>query len=287
MSAEARVALTYGWRHGRWPSLRQPRRFTEWVQWRKLYDRDPNLAALTDKGHSKQMVAAMVGDAMTVPTYWEGTVLPLHSPWPMPFIVKANHGCNQYRVVWNDADYREVRRLAPHWLRQVYGAWLDEWHYRAARRQLIVEPYLGSETALPLDYKIYVFGGRAAIVQLHEGRGGDHRWSQYDLSWRPLSVGASAVLAPQSLDEMIAAAEQLSQGFDFLRVDFYELEGKPLFGEFCLYPGSGLDPFYPDSLDDWLGALWTAGRSVFPVRHSPERPARVTFGAAAPGHFPR
>ena len=45
---------------------------------------------------------------------------------------------------------------------------------------------------------------------------------------------------------------------DFLRVDFYEVDGRPLFGEFCLYPGSGLDPFSADWIDFELGGLWRA-----------------------------
>ena len=55
---------------------------------------------------------------------------------------------------------------------------------------------------------------------------------------------------------MLAAAESLAAGFDALRVDFYEIGGRMLFGEFCLFPGSGLDPFDPPELDLKLGALW-------------------------------
>ena len=57
---------------------------------------------------------------------------------------------------------------------------------------------------------------------------------------------------------MLEAAERLAGNHDFLRVDFYEIDGRPLFGEFCLFPGSGLDPFDPMSIDERLGALWAA-----------------------------
>ena len=57
---------------------------------------------------------------------------------------------------------------------------------------------------------------------------------------------------------MLEAAETLAAGMDFVRVDFYEIGGKPLFGEFCLYPGSGLDPFAADWIDAEMGALWLA-----------------------------
>ena len=57
---------------------------------------------------------------------------------------------------------------------------------------------------------------------------------------------------------MVAAAEKLGAGFDFVRVDFYEVGGRPLFGEMTFYPGSGLDKFAPVTLDTELGKLWLA-----------------------------
>jgi len=279
--AAARVELFYAWRHRRLLGRDKPRRFTEWVQWRKLHDRDHDLALLTDKARSKAFVEAALGEAMVIPTLWEGDTLPPHPPWPMPFIVKANHGCGRFAVIRTCADYARARRRTPTWLVRPYGVMLDEWHYRAARRHLLVEPYIGEPDALPLDYKIYVFGGRAAMVQLHEDRAKAHRWSQYDLEWRQLSAQRSAAPPPASLDTMIAAAELLAEGRDFLRVDFYEVGGKPLFGEFCLYPGSGLDPFNPPIIDDWLGSLWSACHVTKIV------PRAVTSGEAVPAHSPR
>ncbi|QNN65737.1 polysaccharide biosynthesis protein [Sphingomonas rhizophila] len=258
----ARVALTYFWRHRRWPSLSGPRLFTEWVQWRKLHDRRDGLARLTDKLKSKLIASSALGPAMVVPTLWSGKELPSVPPGPYPLMVKANHGCGHHVVVRSDADWQRARRRSRDWMRVSYGAWLDEWHYGAARRLLIVEPMLGEGGGLPVDFKIYVLGGRAVIVQVHEGRGGNHRWAQMDLDWRPLSRRTTSVVRPASLEAMIDAAERLSSGHDMLRVDFYEIAGQPLFGEFCLFPGSGLDPFDPPELDDWLGMLWTEARGL-------------------------
>ncbi len=253
--ARWRVALTYRWRHGRWPELAAPRRFTEWVQWRKLNDRRHGLALLTDKAHSKQLAEARLGEEKTIPTLWLGERLPEIAPWPMPFIVKANHGCGQFAVVRCAADYPRARDAAPRWLGKAYGGWLDEWHYGAARRLVLVEPYIGGDE-LPLDYKVYVFGGRAELVQLHRGRGRNHRWTQFDRDWTPLSRDPIDAEAPPQLAEMLAAAEAMAGNEAFLRVDFYCQDGALKFGEYCLYPGSGLDPFTPDTLDLELGALW-------------------------------
>ena len=258
VAALVRVSVAYWWRHGRWPDLDQPRSFTEWVQWRKLRDRDETLARLTDKSIAKRLAADLLYPSFIIPTLWRGRTLPVLPPAPLPLIVKANHGCNQFVVVETLEDWQRARRIAPRWLRSCYGHWLDEWHYRAARRDLIVEPFLGDGGKLPIDYKIYVFGGRAEMVQVHHDRQTNHRWSQWSCDWRPLSRTARGVEPPRSLAEMLAAAERLAGTQDFLRVDFYEIGGQPLFGEFCLFPGSGLDPFDPVTIDQRLGALWAA-----------------------------
>lgn len=257
--ARWRVAIFYWWRHGRWPDLNTPARFTEWVQWRKLNDRRHALAMLTDKAHAKAVAEARLGRDQVIPTLWLGEHLPEFAPWPMPFIVKANHGCGQYVVVRTAADYERARSKAPRWLRRAYGGILDEWHYGAARQLLLVEPYIGG-AELPLDYKVYVFGGKAEIVQLHSKRGKAHRWTQFSRDWTPLSDYPIAAKAPSRLAEMLAAAEAVAGAEDFLRVDFYCHEGRLLFGECCLFPGSGLDPFRPDALDLALGERWSAER---------------------------
>lgn len=251
-----RVSVAYWWRHGRWPDLNRPRRFTEWVQWRKLNDRGHALARLTDKSVAKRVAADLLDPSFIMPTLWQGRQLPKLPPAPLPLIVKANHGCNQFVVVETLDDWQRARRISPRWLAAPYGRWLDEWHYGAATRDIIVEPFVGEGGELPLDYKIYVFGGRAEMVQVHQGRSRHHRWSQWGRDWQPLSANARDVEPPPSLAKMLEAAERLAGGHDFLRVDFFEIDGQPLFGEFCLFPGSGLDPFNPVSIDDRLGALW-------------------------------
>ena len=44
---------------------------------------------------------------------------------------------------------------------------------------------------------------------------------------------------PKTLDHMFELASNLSKGFPFIRVDFYDVGGKIYFGEFTFYPSSG------------------------------------------------
>jgi hypothetical protein len=264
--ARARVALTYWWRHGHWPRLDNPQAFTEWVQWRKLNDRDLGLARLTDKSHAKALAASLLGPGAVIPTLWRGTRLPALPPAPLPLVVKANHGCNQYRVIRSLADWQAVQAVAPRWLATTYGGWLDEWHYGAAAKALIIEPFVSADGDLPRDYKVYVFGGRAACVQVHLDRAHAHRWLQFDRDWALLSRDTGPLpAAPVTLAQMLSAAEAIAGTRDFLRVDFYEVSGRMLFGETCLFPGSGLDPFDPPELDLALGRWWAGARSSVAV----------------------
>ncbi len=273
LAALARIRLTYAWRHGRLPNLNDPTRFTELVQLRKLYDRDLRLPMMADKVAIKLAVAERLGQEWVVPMLWSGDVLPVDPPFDRPVVVKSRHGCNQTAVVSTAAEWTHARRRARRWMAGTYGVWLDEWLYRHIPRGLLIEPFIGTAPALPIDYKIYVFHGRASHVQGHVDRASRHRWVVHDLAWRPLANTAPVIARPTGLEAMVAAAEELARGFDFARVDFYQPAQQPLFGEITFYPGSGLDPFDPPELDLEMGRLWlspkhTAGPNAHPSTSS-------------------
>ena len=279
--SEARIQLTYLWRHGHLPDLQFPTTFTEHVQFRKLHDRDVRLPVFADKVAVKDIVAERIGCEWVISTLWHGKLLPLKAEWPAPFVLKARHGCNQSIFVHsNTANWPAIRRKAARWLGNAYGYWLDEWLYSNIPRGLLVEPFIGEDLQLPIDYKFYVFAGRVEYVQVHLDRAGRHRWILLDRDWRRVSAQSSDVdpVAPVNLAQMIDAAEELGRGFDFVRVDLYEVGGHPYFGEMTFYPGSGLDPFNPVSLDRVIGEHWTRAKSGIPSAAQ----QGLTFSPASP-----
>ena len=260
--ARLRINLTYGWRHRRLPCLARPTLFTELVQARKLHDRDPRLPSMADKVAVKSFVLQRLGPDWVTPTLWQGAELPDQPVWPLPFVVKSRHGCNQRAFVRTGTeDWPGIRAASRRWMRKPYGRWLDEWLYRDIERGLLVEPFVGEGRALPVDYKFYVFGGRVAFIQVHLEREHAHRWILFDRAWRTVSTDREqAPPPPPCLSAMIAAAEALGRDFDFVRTDFYEVDGSPRFGEMTFYPGSGLDRFDPPALDAIMGRLWLRAR---------------------------
>ncbi|CAN5481335.1 ATP-grasp fold amidoligase family protein [soil metagenome] len=280
LGAKFRIHLTYLWRHRRLLSLRDPKLFTELVQHRKLYDRDLRLPNLADKSRVKALVTERLGDEWVVPTLWSGTVLPDAPEWRAPFVLKSTHGANQSIFVRDETfDWPAIRERAHRWLRSAYGGWLDEWLYSQIPPGLIVEPFVGIDGVLPLDYKFYVFGGRVEFIQVHFDREHAHRWRIFDRVWRPVGreVAGLSFLPPTALSRMIDAAEELGRTFDFVRIDLYQPSTTPLFGEMTFYPGSGLDPFDPPELDAIMGELWLGAR---------RGPVRGQIGAGEHGLLP-
>ena len=54
----------------------------------------------------------------------------------------------------------------------------------------------------------------------------------------PLSLYEKELGKPASLDQMVYFAERLAEPFCYVRVDFYDLAGKILFGELTFTPCS-------------------------------------------------
>lgn len=184
--------------------------------------------------------------------------------WPIPYVLKATHGSGQnYFVTSAETQiWSLIEHLADVWLKTKHGAEYREWLYRQIAPGLLVEPYIGTIGVLPLDYKFWVFDGRVKYIQVDTDRATRHKRCFFDPNWTrqqfaleyPLETRPLA--PPRSLDRMLWAAGRLSDGFSFVRVDFYEHEEAPLFGEMTFYPGSGREPFVPRTADLDLGRLW-------------------------------
>jgi len=251
---------------GRFPDLNNPSTFTEKIQYRKLNEHDHRMPKLIDKISVKDFVRDKIGQDWIIPTLWSGTCLPPRDRrnWPIPYVLKASHGCN-----WNifirtkeDEDWNVIEEKSRGWLSRHYAPYSVQWAYSRLTPCLLVEPYVGSSTHLPLDYKLLTFGGKVKFIQVDTGRGINPKRAIFDIKWQrqPFTIGfpmeTDYIEPPTSLNEMIFAAEELANGFSFVRIDFYEIDGEPKFGEMTFYPGSGFSKFQPANYDRMLGELW-------------------------------
>ena len=252
----------------------RPRRYTEKIQWRKLFDLDPRLAILCDKLAVRAFISERIGDLLLTPLLWSGSepeAVPLETI-ERPFIVKSSHAAGHImRVRSSDnLDPTTARETFRHWLQQNHGTRMDEPGYVFVHPRLMIERLLSRpDGAPPVERKIWVFDGRVRLMQTLLNDGGsnhhaafhDRTWSWID--WRLLSPpNPESFTPPPQLDQMIEAAERLGAEFEHIRVDFYDTHERIWIGEMTPYPYSGLVPLAPDEADFILGSYWRIKRPI-------------------------
>ena len=69
-------------------------------------------------------------------------------------------------------------------------------------------------------------------------------------------MGSSDVPRPERLDDMISMGTEIAKIFPrYIRVDFYEVDGKLYFGEVTFHHGGGWDTFFPEKYNDYYRYL--------------------------------
>ena len=264
-----RVYLTLGhfFYFGRWPDFRNPITFNEHIQEYMLRCRDPLLRTVTDKVTCREYVARNVGAQYLVPQLgvWDDAERVPLATLPRPCVIKPTAASGQVLLL-RRGDPRpedELRDIMRKWLRRDYSRLHREWCYRGLPRRIVAETMLhdeGSEQPPP-DYKGYVIGGALRYFQVDRNRFGHHTRNLYSPDWKLLPLRFTLEThpperAPAPLREMVQVAEELARPFEFLRVDFYVVEGRPYVGELTNYPGAGFEKFIPGRYAEVVGALW-------------------------------
>ena len=118
-----------------------------------------------------------------------------------------------------------------------------------------------SKTKELRDYKFFCFDGIVHYFKVDFDRQSSHRANYYNKFGELQEFGEAIcppdflrhIEMPVNLNKMILLAENLSQGFPFLRVDFYEIDDQIFFGELTFFPAAGVGKFVTDEWDTILG----------------------------------
>lgn len=258
------VSRLYEAKLGSCPNLDRPRGFNEKILVKMLSDRRPLLTFFADKLRVRDFVRE-ASPRLRLPTlYWwsnRAVGIPFDA-LPNEFVLKANHGSGWVRIVKDKAlvSARDLSALGKRWLASGFTIVGREWSYKNVRRALYAEQLLQHEARIPPDYKLFVFGGRVRLIQVDRDRFKRHTQVLYDERWNLIAGTVAAAQGepaerPVSLAAMVKAAKALACGVDFVRVDLYEIDGQPYFGELTSSPNKGLSPFRPASLDLLLGSF--------------------------------
>ncbi len=254
---------------GKGLNLEEPKSFTEKIQWLKLYNRKPEYTTMVDKYAVKKYVAERIGEEYIIPTLgvWERPEDIDFESLPDKFVLKTCHGGGSTGVIIckNKSTFDQdaaIKRLKKSMKSNIY-MYYREWPYKNVPRRIIAEQYMEDSHVGELrDYKFFCFGGQCKCFKVDFDRFIEHHANYYNAKGSLLKFGEMGILPkfdkviemPKNLNKMIDLANELSRNTPFLRVDFYDIDGKVYFGELTFFPASGLIPFEPKEWDEILGS---------------------------------
>jgi hypothetical protein len=240
------------------PHLRNPRTFSEVIQWLKLHGNLERYAPYADKYEVRQYVARTIGSQYLIPLIgvWDEFD---QIPWddlPQQFVLKSTHGCGDNFVCRDKSatDLARVRQTVTKWMSANFYHEHREAQYRNVVPRLIAEAYLEDDSGGLRDYKFSCFEGIPFLLEVMSNRGPGMTVNLYDRQWNLLPVttkGYSNSAKPLTrlalLDDMLDAVTKLSARFPFVRVDLYYVDEKVYFGELTFTPANGFIAYEPKS----------------------------------------
>lgn len=249
-------------------NLDNPQTYNEKIQWLKLYDRNPQYVNLVDKYEVKKYVSEIVGKDYIIPTIgvWDRFDEINFDKLPMQFVLKCTHDSGGLVICKNKEalDIKKARNKIERSLKQKYYLLGREWPYKMVKPRIIAEEYIeDSKREDLLDYKLFAFDGKVKalfIASERQAKGSETKFDFFDENFKHLDIWNGHPMAkttpekPINFELMKSLACKLSSGIPHVRVDFYEVNGKVLFGELTLYHWSGFVPFKPDKWDKIFGS---------------------------------
>lgn len=250
-----------------------PETFNQKIQFRKLYDNNPLYSVCADKYRVRSYVKDKIGEEYLIPLYLVTDKL-TEEQWknlPNSFVAKANHNSGPVQVVRNKekVDSKKVIKELNTQIKLDFGSLTLEKFYSEIPPKIIVEKYLESKKEIPDDFKFHCFNYKnnfkcfvEHIVGRKENDLSVYNSVYYDENWNkmPFTIESKnydyIVEKPKNFEKMLEIVKKLSEDFEYVRVDLYNIDEKIYFGELTFCDGSGLAKFEPEDWDYKFGSYW-------------------------------
>ena len=264
------LSFRYRWALGR-NMEKDPKSFYDKIIWMSCNSDTSIWSLLADKYKVREFVKERIG----------GEYLPIlygvynsvkdvdFSQLPNSFVIKTNNGCASNFLVRDklNTDLNKILKELGFWIKFPYGELTGQRHYSRIEPKIIAEEFMyQKETpqSTLIDYKFYCFDGEPMYCNVISERVfNTHLFKKhmYDMNWKPLphffTESSKSLLKeiekPKTFEEMKFVAKQLAKGFNFVRVDLYEINGEVKFGEMTFMPGT--DMGWNDDTQLYFGSL--------------------------------
>lgn len=177
------------------------------------------------------------------------------STLPTSFVMKTNHGCGEVIVVSDKTQMDEscIRKKINAYMSELYGVWTAEPHYLKIKPRILAEeklPNTSPDSSSMIDYKVFCSWGKPLFLdicydrnpQTHHAKETwyDTEWNKHD-EWHTGAYTPKSITKPQSLNTMYEICNKISKDMPLVRIDFYDVNGKPFIGELTFTP-NGFNP---------------------------------------------
>lgn len=262
------IKRLYRERMGEEINLKAPKKFSEKLNWLKLYDRKPIYTTMVDKYEVKKYVANKIGEEHIIPSlgvYDKFEDIDF-SALPDNFVLKCTHNSGGIIICKGkeNFNYEKAKEKINNQLNHDFYRHAIEWPYKNVKRRIIAEKYMENGGQGLVDYKFYCFNGNPEFLYISKGLDNHATASisfvNLDWTFAPYERGDFKPFdklpeKPSCFEEMIEIAKKLSNGLKFIRVDLYEIEGKVYFSELTFYPCAGFMKFKNPEHDLIIGEM--------------------------------
>lgn len=250
-------------------NLDDPKTIEDKITWIKIFDCTDLKTKCADKIELHNYCINKLGVDLCVPIikiYRDVNEINLDE-LPDSFVLKCNHGSGWNIVVKNKSNLNlsDAKSKLKRWLSLDYSNIGNELQYHNILPKCYVEKYIGNGIDDIKDYKFLCFNGEPKYCQIISDRNDKKlkRLNYYDMNFNFCNISQKHFhnnpsmkdTKPQNYDKMIKYAKILSNDFNFVRVDFYEVNGQIYLGELTFTPANGNFYHTDYDIDIELGSL--------------------------------
>ena len=254
-----------------------PKTFNEKTTWLKLWSKNKGFEKYVDKYEVRKFIAEKIGEEYLVPIYgvWDSYDDIDFRSLPDKYVLKTTHDSGGVKIITGQPT-ESTRKFFTRHMASNYFLKGREYPYKKVAPRIMAEKFMVDESCGDLkDYKFFCFNGEPRILFLASERFKDKnkkaKFDYFDIDRKKLpfeSFGHESLYKPGDVlpdipeyDEMLRIAKILSTGFPFIRIDFYNINGKIYVGEMTFFHDDGVVPFSPKEWDYRLGEMITLPES--------------------------
>lgn len=261
-----------------WPDIDNPKTINEFILQLKLRS-SPETAHLVDKLRVRDYIKNIVDETgidlrfSEISTIFDSVeqinLAELSEDW----FIKANHGSGMAILFSpaNQNDPQQILQTIGKWYQTNYALISGERCYEGIKPKVFLEtPLRCKDGSLPDDIKIHCYFGVPKVVQVLRRTGDELERKTFDEHWQEQNWFENETLAvnlnhiPQQ--DSLLVAEKLAAGFEYVRVDFYNVDGVLYFSELTFFPASSALPLLSKQVDELLGGIYRKIKDSYPAK---------------------